>query len=80
MPDDNPLELITTEDMIDEIKRRHPLGCLVVLISDRDKETEIYRPRWNCGTLTLLGMARYAQMFAERCLTDEWDKMEEDDG
>lgn len=70
MPDNqpesaNPLEWITTEDMIRELFRRYPTGCAVIWVDDVDKKRERNMGLWNCGYTGALGLADYLKMEVE---------------
>jgi hypothetical protein len=59
---DNPLEFVTTTDMIAEIRRRHPTGALIVTVTDLDANRESYLAYWSGGPMVVMGMAEYARL------------------
>jgi hypothetical protein len=67
---DNPLEFVTTADMIAEIKRRHPSGALIVTVTDLDAKRESYLAQWSGGPVIVMGLAEYARLRALREIDD----------
>ncbi len=62
MSDQNPLEFVTTEDMLKELFRRFD-GVLVVLESDNDmKEESTVEFHWDGSICRALGMAECARV------------------
>ena len=74
----NALELVDTQELVDELQRRY---CNYILVANKELDSQMHETylRWNGHVLKCMGLLR----IAERQIMDEyslgWDEFEEDD-
>jgi hypothetical protein len=76
--EDNPLEFITTAQMIDELERR-TTGLLVVTMSDHTDKTDVYNVEYRGAIGICVGLARIASLRLESHFMDCEIEGDEDD-
>ena len=70
------IEMMSTEDIIEELRRRHDT-VLFVAQRSMDVKTEERRCYWRGSTLTAIGLARYAEHNMHRYMDDAEDDVVE---
>jgi hypothetical protein len=76
--EENPLEFITTAQMIDELERR-TTGLLIASMGDHVEGTDIYNVEYRGSIGTCIGLARIASLRLEAKFMDCEIEGDEDD-
>ena len=76
--EENPLEFITTAQMIDELKRRSS-AVIIAMMSDHSDATDMYDVQYRGPVGTCIGLARIASLRLEAKFMDCEIEDDEDD-
>lgn len=73
---DTDLALVSTDELLDELVRRHD-AMIFAAYQDRTDELSMYSRRWHGGNIPCLGLARFVSLRIEDAC-NEMDILEED--